>query len=439
MKRANIRVASYFLAALLVAVGFYYRQVKITEKYKENIETSYTKAMYNLSESLSNISSDLKKTILIKTPKTFSSYATKIYCEAEIAKEALSKLPGDHNELKTVNLFLSQVGNFTLSLSKDLISGNELNEEQTENLKMLSRTADIVSNAIEDAKITHNNPDYWGKEIESIVSKKVDTASLASSLTEIEEKLTDYPTLIYDGPYSDHILTKKPTMTTNKPEIEKNNAGRIAQKISGTNNLLTYDETTYGKIECYRFSNESVTISISKDGGYPVFMIKSRNIGNSNIKTDDLKNKAEKFLEDNGFQNMTVTYFESRDGLTTFNFAYLDGQTVCYTDLIKVGVAEDTGEIMSIETVGYLTNHTIRAFDSPKYTLDMAREVISEELTPKSEKIALIPTSGGGEVRCYEFECESEDNQFLIYINTQTLEFEDVFILLVGENGTLVK
>lgn len=439
MKRKNIRIAAYFTFAILIAVGFYVKQLKISEKYKDMIKNSYSNAMYNLSESLNNISTDLKKTLYITTPKTFSSYAAKIYCEAEIAKESLSKLPGNHEELQTVNLFLSQVGNYALSLSKDMISGEALSDNQKENLILLSNTADTVSRAVEETKITLNNAEYWGREIENKVSKSVDSASLASSLTELEEKLTDYPTLIYDGPYSDHIINKKPLMLENKPEIDKNQAMNIARSLSGSTELFSFEAATQGKIECYRFSSNSATVSISKYGGYPVYMVKNRVIGKSNIAPGDIKEKAASFLQNNGFSNMTLTYYESRDGLTTCNFAYLDGQTVCYTDLIKVGVAEDTGEIMSIETVGYLTNHTIRVFDAPKHTESEALETLSGGLTTESAKIALVPTSGGAEVRCYEFKCATEENDILIYVNLQTLECQDVFILLTGENGTLVK
>ena len=439
MKRKNIRVISFFIFALAVAIGFYIRQVKISENYKETIKTGYSNSMYNLSESLNNISTDLKKSLYITTPKTFSSYAAKIYCEAEIAKESLSKLPGDNTKLETINLFLSQVGNFTLSLSKDLIAGETFTDEQKENLILLSNTADTISKAVEETKITLNNAKYWGEEVENKIKDNVDSSSLASNLTELEEKLTDYPTLIYDGPYSDHILTKKPLMLANKPEIDKNDGLNIARKLSGEKGILSFENSTQGKIECYRYSSENVTVSISKYGGYPVYMVKNREIGNGQKSAEELTKKAEAFLNSNGFPNMVLTYYESRDGLMTLNFAYLDGQTVCYTDLIKVGVAEDNGEIMSIETVGFLTNHTVRVFDAPKYTKEEALNTLSGGVSSEEAKIVLVPTPGGGEVRCYEFKCKADDNDILIYVNTQTLECQDVFILLISENGTLVK
>ena len=125
--------------------------------------------------------------------------------------------------------------------------------------------------------------------------------------------------------------------------------------------------------------------------------------------------------------------------MCVINFAYLDGQTICYTDLIKVGVAMDTGEIMLLETEGYLTNHTDRAFQVPAHTAEEAMEKISSDLEIEKTSMTLIPTDGGGEVRCYEFLCRSESEEILVYINVQTLEEEQLYILLKTDGGTLVK
>ncbi len=438
-KRTFIRVVAFFVTALAIMFGTYLKEHQRSRRYKTILQNGYTHAMYNLSESVNNISTDLKKATYVTTPKAFSSYAAKIYCESELAKEALGKLPGNTEKLDTINLFLSQVGNFALSVSKDMIAGKEITQTQKDNLDLLAKTAETVSKTVENTEININNADYWSTEINNKISGKIDKSALASALTELEEKLTDYPTLIYDGPYSDHILSKKPTVIANKPEVGKNQAQNLARRISGTTENLQYTDTVQGKIECYLFRNNSLSISISKLGGYPVYMLKNRDIGTKNLTNEELCARAERFLTDNGFNNMIITYFESKDGILTANFAYLDGQTVCYTDLIKVGVAEDNGEIYSFESVGYLTNHTSRVFEAPKYTEEEALASISSGLATEGAKITLIPTSGGGEVRCYEFKCTSDDNDILVYVNTATLECENIYILLIGENGTLVK
>ncbi len=65
---------------------------------------------------------------------------------------------------------------------------------------------------------------------------------------------------------------------------------------------------------------------------------------------------------------------------------------------------------------------------------------INSDLEVEKTSITLIPTDGGGEVRCYEFLCRSESGgEILVYINTSTLEEEQIYILLKTDGGTLVK
>ena len=121
------------------------------------------------------------------------------------------------------------------------------------------------------------------------------------------------------------------------------------------------------------------------------------------------------------------------------NFAFVDGQTICYTDLIKVGVAMDTGEIMLYEASGYLTNHKTRAFQSPAHTEEEAKQLLKTDLTVRETAIALIPTDGE-EKRCYEFLCSGKKGEeILVYINVSTLKEEEILILLKEDGGTLVK
>ena len=56
----------------------------------------------------------------------------------------------------------------------------------------------------------------------------------------------------------------------------------------------------------------------------------------------------------------------------------------------------------------------------------------------KSEKLAVIPTSGAEEIYCRELICETEDGRhYLLYVNAMTGAQEKILILLEDESGTL--
>ena len=138
--------------------------------------------------------------------------------------------------------------------------------------------------------------------------------------------------------------------------------------------------------------------------------------------------------------NFVKTYYFADEGVCTVNFAHKEGATVCYPDLIKVGVALDTGEIMLVEAGGYIANHTKRTITTPKYSVNEAREKLSPALKINSAKRCIIPTSGNMEKHCYEFDCIGLDNEeILVYVNVENLEEERILLVVKTDGGTLTK
>lgn len=439
-KQTFVKILSFLSAVIIAAGGFAIKEREKSQKYLTMIKNQYSRGFEQLNSSLNNISVAIQKARYVSSAKKMGSLAAEIFSEAELAKSALSELPIGNSDTSTIYRFLSQVGNYALAVSKSITSQNEVSNKQREELKILADTAQTVTNVINDAGIDYNTPQEWGQLIENKLNDAVNEQGLASSLTQLEENLSDYPTLIYDGPYSDHILQKEPLMTSTAVECSLEEALSLARELVGENNSVKYEEMQNGKIEGYRFADNNVNITISKKGGYVVYMRKNRSVGENLLSYEQSVESAKKFLQKMQITNMIDTYFYTDNGVCVINFAYLDGQTICYTDLIKVGVAMDTGEIMLVETAGYLTNHTVRAFQSIQTSVERAAEKISSDLEIEESSIALIPTDSSGEVRCYEFLCKTQENQeVLVYINVQTLEEEQLYILLKSDGGTLVK
>ena len=439
-KRKFVRIISFSLALLIVSSAFAVKSAFSVRRYRLELENGYSQSLDEFHSAINNISVTLNKARFLTSPEQLSQSAAKLLTEAEVSKNALSQLPNG-KELTTLNKFLSQVGNYAMSVSKDLISGKELSAEHSQNIEHLSSAAKKISQAVNDTQITYNNAEYWASELDGKINQNIDVASLSASFDIIEEDLSDYPTLVYDGPYSDHILEKKPAMLEKAESVTEATAQNTAAVFAECDkNALKADGSVDGNIPAYRFSGNNTTVTVSKRGGFAVFMRKDRAISKTIISYEQAITKAKRYLEKVKLTSLQETYYFTTEGVCVINFAFRDGETICYTDLIKVGVAMDTGEIMLFEASGYISNHTERAFETPQYTAEQAREMLSPKLTVNNTALALIPTNSGGEVRCYEFSCASEDGQYiLIYINATTLKEEEILILLKSDGGTLVK
>ena len=134
---------------------------------------------------------------------------------------------------------------------------------------------------------------------------------------------------------------------------------------------------------------------------------------------------------------MKSTYYLKQEGVMTINYAYSQDNVTIYPDLIKLKVALDNGEIMGMETTGYLNNHTTRDLSGVKITMDEVKKTLNSELKIESEGLAVIPTEWQSEILCYEFKGKVDDTEFLVYINAENGREEDILVIKDTPNGIL--
>ena len=134
---------------------------------------------------------------------------------------------------------------------------------------------------------------------------------------------------------------------------------------------------------------------------------------------------------------MKETYYLKQEGIVTINYAYEQDGVVMYPDLIKLKVALDDGEVLGIETTGYLNSHTERNLPEIKIGKEQAKEGLNKNLDIESEGLAVIPTEYKTENLCWEFKGKVEDKEFLVYINVENGNEEDILVIVNTPNGTL--
>ena len=186
-------------------------------------------------------------------------------------------------------------------------------------------------------------------------------------------------------------------------------------------------------------TNDNITIglSISKKGGHIIYMNYNRDVSSEILSNEEADKKGKEYLEKRGYTNMKETYYLKQEGVMTINYAYSQEGVVMYPDLIKVKVALDNGDILGVETTGYLNNHTTRDISNVKITKEQAKENLNKDLNIESEGLAVIPTEWQTEILCYEFKGKVDDTEFLVYINAENGREEDILVIKDTPNGIL--
>lgn len=233
-------------------------------------------------------------------------------------------------------------------------------------------------------------------------------------------------------------------------EINAERATEIAKEFIGEEKIKELNLNGLienGNIPVYDFScilnegnnNNPLTISISQIGGHIVNMNYNRNIEAEVISMEDANQIGLEFLNSRGITNMKETYYLKESGIVTINYAYDQNGVIVYPDLIKLKIALDNGEVLGIETTGYLNNHTQRNLPEAKISIEEAKANLNKNLEITSEGLAIIPTEWQTEIYCYEFKGKIEDTDFLVYINVETGREENVLVIIDTPNGILTQ
>ena len=446
-KRKLKRLVWIFIIVLIIAIivlGYnLYRKNRESTLANENL---YNQSLYELVYYMDNVKNYLAKATISTSATNGAETLTNVWREANLAQTYLSMLPIQAHELENTEKFLNQVSDYSYSLSRKSFQGENLSDEDLENLEELHKYSIEINNVVNQISFDLNAGNLKWKDLTG--NRDVDFAqqvnsdfNLASSL---EENLHQYSGLIYDGAYSEHIVSQE-KKGLKGDTITEEDAKNKAIEIIGKDNIQ--EITNYGLSEnapvpsfTFNIKNknqENITLSISKKGGFIVYMNSDKNVGDEKIEIEEANRKAKEYLEKNGFSNMQQTYYLKNNGVMTINYAYSQDGVLMYPDLIKVKVALDNGQILGIETTGYLNNHTERNISKVKISKEQAREKLNKKLNIQSEILAVIPTEWKTEILCYEFKGKIEDTEYLVYTNAENGEEEQILIITNTPNGQL--
>ena len=286
------------------------------------------------------------------------------------------------------------------------------------------------------------------KDTKTAFAQQVDNLS-AATFSNIDENFGEYAGLIYDGAFSEHMESAEKKGLTGE-EIDEKRANQIAKEFIGEDRIQEFNSNGLienGNIQVYDFNakiddngnNNNLTISIAKKGGHIVNMNYNREVKAEVISQDEANEKGKEFLNSRGIANMKATYYLKEGGIVTINYAYEQNGVTIYPDLIKVKVALDNGEILGVETSGYLNNHTERTFTKAKISMEEAKSKLNKSLEITSEGMAIIPTEWKTEILCYEFKGKIDDTDFLVYTNVETGREENILVIIDTPNGILTQ
>ena len=440
MKRIHKLIA--FVTAGLLIVGLAVYTIVLDnerQRLKNYLSAQYTRAFDQLLTDVSSLEAKLYKLEAASGTNQHSILLMDVWRQAGDTESAISALPVSYTGTGTLMQYVNRTGDYCRYLSRKIAQGEELSEEDFEQIRALGETCNQISVALDEAWRDGSFPGDFGFAEGAFMLTDETGGSLDFANQE-------FPRLMYDGPFSESTENKDPEGLTGSEMTREQAAEKAAVFMGVTAAQLADGGECFGDIPSYMFSGQknggAFNISITKKGGHVLWFMFDHNGGISAVPTDEkyeqLTKAAQQFVRNKGYGDSAPSYAQFYNGLAIINLAPMDDDIVLYPDLIKVWVDIATGRIMGFDANNYLMSHKKRSFDAPVLTKQEAQEKINGGVQVQGVRLALIPLESGQERLCWEFTGSYNGHDYIIYINVQTGVEEDIMIIQHTNDGTLV-
>lgn len=450
------RIMYSVIAALLVVFVTTLATLLYIERtqYGNKLQGRYQKELYDLMDNVQNLDTDLAKVSVVSSPQQSTLIFGDIWRQAGAATDRINSLPVIHTAISEASKFLSQVSGFAYSIVKNRSNGQGISDDQWKTVSELRKNASYLKGQLlslqremEDGNITWTDISYEGSRILGSSQDNITDGIF----TDISQEIQKYPSLIYDGPFSEDVLNITPRVTA-EPVITMEQAKAKLNDIFGSGKIAkisTYSSKEGGSIGAYPFQvtlkgrneNAPIYIDISKNGGHVIYMLDTRDVGQQSMDIKKAIDLGLKYLESLGLKDMTPLYTQRTYNTIVANYVYTqtggNQSTLIYPDQVKLKIALDNGEIIGVEAQKYFTSHASRSIPKPALTAADARGKVSRNLTITNTRLAVIPLSSQKEVFCYEFIGKAGGSTYIVYINAENGSEEDILQIIDTPGGQL--
>jgi germination protein YpeB len=441
-RRTVTRILSFSLAALLVMGVFTYRACRESREQKRMLEAGWRRSFAALASDVDQIDTALQKCLYSSSPMLVGSACAEISARAQEAQLNMGELPFSGLLLEKTSGFLGRLGDYSRVLAQGAYASVP-GDPDRENLRALAEAAGSLDRSLTELQ---SQLEQGMVSIHQLAADRElvedQIPDLSGGLQEIEDQFPELPSLIYDGPYSESVDQGRAKALEGLGEVTEKEAVWSAVAFAGIAQTgIRSLGKSEGRLPCWLLTGsrdgQELTFRVTVQGGRVLDMVASGETGEAVLTPEEAREKAAEFLRDRGFPAMQESYWRREGNTLLVNFAALQGETVCYPDLVKVRVELEKGNVVGFDAEGYLLNHVRRSLPEP-VSREQAASRVAGGLEVLSDRLAVIPTEGRGERFCREFLCETDGGRkCLVYVDAETGEEAKVLLLLEDEDGTL--
>lgn len=436
-RRAAVAIIAAILL-LLAAILFGVWQLTRAAALRAALGDVYHSALLDTQTRLSEIEIQLSKLQVSGSAEQSVRMLSSVARGAGEMTANLALVPLSHVAMGDALKFANQLSDYSDTLLIRLAAGEALDASDEATLKTLSQKVGELSTRFTEAMDGAAAQDWMAARERDAFYQEADAGE--NALGALAGGRQGYPTLIYDGPFSDARHAGKP-LALPEFEVSGDEIAFIAMNAAGGGAQSAEHTADQGgdvpaAIMTVRTRDNSILVAVTKRGGLPLWMSPESASFEIKLELSECKALAADALQRLGFDALEATYWQIYDGMAVINFAAVQDGVLLYPDLVKAQVRMDTGELVGLEAMGYVMNHAPREALKALITPEDARSRVNARLSITGERLCVIPEQGG-ESLCYEFTGMYDGETYLVYIDARTGQEKQILRLIDHKTGLL--
>ena len=346
---------------------------------------------------------------------------------AQHVETGLSRLPLQADTAASTMKFAGQMGQYVMTLVSQVSGGSMISSDDERQLTDLLGACRALNDQLSELSGTiyaePDAPQAVASGDESIVIGGSDIP---------------YPSLIYDGPFSDGRTQGEAKGLTGE-RYTRTMAREAAARYAGTDIENVRDAAdSGGRFEAFGFTASTddgdLSVQVTGQGGHLLWMIPEAAQFARRVSQEDCLKNALDWLQDVGFGEMETCFVQEYGGMVVANFAGVQDGVLLYPDQVKVQISMDSGKVVGAECTQYLTNHEQRQLAQPAVDVEQAKEMLSDKLQVRSQRLCVIPEETG-ERLCWGFEGEFAGDTYWVFIDAMTGQSAQILRVISTEDG----
>lgn len=431
-KKQHIVLYSLLALCAVLAVAYAVEAERGGRRAANALEESWRGALMSAMARMEQVRLNIDKALVSQDEGQSARLIGRVSSDAAAVQGSLSALPLAQSAMGDAVKLCGQLSDYAESLLAQADSA--LSAKDADLLTELSHACDALLDVLRRADAQMR---AGGLRFDAEGVYMADADQVNRPLESAAESI-DYPTLIYDGPFSD-VISEDAPRGLGEGEVTREEAVRLAAEFVGVSpENAAFTQESGGSIPAYDVQavrgDITLHLAVTKQGGQILWMFPETAGFSTGCGLPESERAAADFLAAHGYGEMHLTFWQMYGGMATLSYAAVQDGVVLYPDLIKVQVRLDTLEVVGLEARHYLSSHTHRDSLAPGITRENARNAVSERLAIRGARLCLIPLNRQ-EYLCWEFTGEYAGQTYYVYIDARTGRQRDIQRLVVTGEG----